>query len=144
MCWRQNALRAMDRVNFLSLFFLLQLMTSEESFIWSEHTRPQKNEQKECQILQSRLLCLFFISVLSTVAIVSCLSPSLMMVNLCLYLFFFDPCVPISIFLYSFGQFAQHVPSMLTAIAINTDTCVDNSVIKPQISNRGRLVLEPI
>ena len=26
------------------------------TFIWSEHTRLQENEQKECQILQSRLL----------------------------------------------------------------------------------------
>ena len=32
-------LRAVERVVFLSFFFLLQLMTSEESLKWSEHTR---------------------------------------------------------------------------------------------------------
>ena len=31
-------------------------MTSEESFIWSEYTQLNENEQKECQILQLRLL----------------------------------------------------------------------------------------
>ena len=60
-----NALRGMERVKFLSLFYLLQLMTSEQSFTWSEHTRLQKNEQKECQILQLRLLICLYIKRLS-------------------------------------------------------------------------------
>ena len=51
-----SAFRAVEKVNFLSHFFLVQLMISEESFIRSEYTRLWKNEQKECQILRSRLL----------------------------------------------------------------------------------------
>ena len=52
----QNHIKSGERVDFLSHFLLLHLMGSEEGFIWSEYTQLYENEQKECQILQSRLL----------------------------------------------------------------------------------------
>ena len=42
------ALRAVERVDFLSHLFLIQLRMSGESYIWSEYCRLYENEQKEC------------------------------------------------------------------------------------------------
>ena len=61
MCWRRlhNVLEIKCiKSGFLSLFYflLLQLMTSEASYIWLKYTGLYENEQKECQMLQSRLL----------------------------------------------------------------------------------------
>ena len=37
-CFPTVEFKSGERVDFLSYFFLLQLMMSEESFIWSEYT----------------------------------------------------------------------------------------------------------
>ena len=56
MCWRQNALRVVQRDDFLFHFSSYSLWCPKESFIWSEYAQLYENEQKELYILQLRIL----------------------------------------------------------------------------------------